>query len=244
MIANLLPMAKNVVLTIVRALTTYENRITSYVVLTGIGLLTVPLWGQFLAALLAKHFNIEVDLTPSQYVGVILILAALIFRLAWEWRPVIISDPNLEHDTRVTVRFKNTIDYNLIKNAIYNMETGHFYYREEVKQLNYIIDFFQDERNNYTDPKTNNFTDLLLSSTIDLRNFIACNFFVFPENQRDDNLRFRMHPELNIDTGYPTPDEEAKYARAADDVGDLIDTFLENFRAFIMCLNKRGIDFY
>ncbi len=80
-----------------------------------------------------------------------------------------------------------------------DLSGDHSYYRFQMDKVREYIRYFQKIENYFLCKKIDCLREELIISLKNLDNFLALKFFVYPENQTMDNIRFCLQPDLNID---------------------------------------------
>jgi len=117
-----------------------------------------------------------------------------------------------DHDKRVfgqadeLMREKNLMDF------LRQLLADDSYLLSQVHRLDDFRGFFSETGNQFIDEEASDKVNALLESIDTLLLFVAQHFFVYPPDQRRDDLRLCMYPNLNVDRDGPgTADSVRRY---------------------------------
>jgi len=109
----------------------------------------------------------------------------------------------------------------------------HSYLFGEMEPLKCFARFFREEGNQYLDKGVRSRLERTLEVLNALWEFVATQFFVYPERQGSDTLRLCMQPEWNIDrAGRGTREEIARYDELSDQLEGLVAVAEKRYRQY------------
>ena len=176
----------------------------------GVAALTGPWWIPFVAALFSLA-EIQVNLSFQVGIGIALTLLGLAF---------IGTKVLLDKKTRNAKR-----DYKLFSSVTFSLDTVYEYLDSLLDDHSYLSSQDTEFQRSIHDLKSlgsrfktkglRKYCKNYLEKAIKLQAFVAISFFVFPNHQDFSDVRYCMHPDLNIDRGLICGSKEAdeKYRR-------------------------------
>lgn len=215
-----------------------HNRLALFTVFFGGALLFTPIW-ELLIVALSQRLGIELPDPPPFWVGFLLIVAGLSYHLA----VTAITLPKVQfaspHDLAVAERFLAGHNVDGLVEDVDFIADNHRYRSIQAERLDHFVRDLSAGVNEFVDPDVRSAALVLAQVLGEYRTFLAYNFFVYPDRQTGDDLRFAMHPGLTWDTGSPTEDGEEMYRRKTAELCELADRTIAGGRAFQRLLNER-----
>lgn len=103
------------------------------------------------------------------------------------------------HDLDIFRRSDSILDEDQLERALSTLLADHSYRNNFFTASTEFCYFFSKVQNHYLNTNLVELSLGLAAALNELTNFLADNFFDYPENQTNENIRFCLHPHLNID---------------------------------------------
>ncbi len=147
------------------------------------------------------------------------------------------KNKNITHDVNIFQTSKDILSEIDLTNFFEQLLSDHSYYSNDDIKLNRYADYFSLPENSFIDKEIESASTKLANSIKNILAWMSLNFFVYPRNQTNENIRFCMHPHFNIDReGHGDPEDSTKYNQKTEELKTMsndVKTYYENYRSLI-----------
>jgi hypothetical protein len=105
----------------------------------------------------------------------------------------------VELDRNIFKRIDEILPEHFLNSFLDQLLVDHSYFIDDAHRFQQLDAFYREIGNHYNNPELHRRMTIFLTNLRELNTFLALQFFVFPSQQKADNVRLCMHPELNID---------------------------------------------
>lgn len=215
--------------------------ITWACVTVGLGIAGGPLWLPIVEALTNKYLQIEAKLTSPPWFGLIILLVGLAFAVVNNW---VLSSEDAEiraarerqrdHDKTILKDVFSLLDERFINHFVDGLLGDNSYSTADTHRLQRLFYSLADVSTDALDEEIQASLSSLREATGVLLKFLAYNFFVYPESQRDTPLRLVLQPRLNCDRqGSGRPEEDLKYQEYQSELDRHVHDFVQAFNSLV-----------
>lgn len=222
-----------------------HNRLAWIVTLTGLTILSGPLWETIVRSALEKFVGIKLDQPPGPIWGFALVVVALIYHFfayrADKLRLEIKSNRIREHDGRILRDFESKYPHSNFHFILNFIDTDHSVTSDREKYLTLMTEYLLSPSNHLLDDALRTKAATLAKNVEAMQNFIGKNFFV-PRAATNAN-RCCLQPDWNCDrcaTNLPTPDEESQYDQLANKLSELVRDVLTSYDELLVAAHYRA----
>lgn len=198
---------------------------------SGVGMFAAPWWADIVFYFF-EYLTIPIDTTARNYVASFFILIGVIcFLIKYQLYK---DEKKLTHDKKVIEQ--KGIPLSDLTEYFEQLLADHSFYSSKDT-------IFYNSYNSFTDlflqKKTKKLYDEYRENAKKLHNFLATNFFVYPDNQPLDDYRYCMQPRLNIDRG--GFDQNSEYPILSKELKSKVELAFSNYQAFVRHLRESHI---
>ncbi len=200
-------------------------------VVSGIALISTPLWEKILDALLQKQFDVRISGPNDAAWGFALCALALVYHLVNTGIYDALRSRSkqertsleIEHDRSIFLKADSELTEQQLDWFLEVLSNDHSYRSSGVSRLDNFCRVLVATQNTFLRKTLDGRSNDFLVEANNLLEFISYKFFVFPSKQSGEDLRFCMVPGLNCDReGDGSPEQMAKYDALTDEVCELI----------------------
>jgi hypothetical protein len=223
----------------------FYNRITWLMVVSGIAMMSTPLWELIASAILKRQFDISISGSNDAAWGFALCVLGLLYHMAnTGFYDLLQNSRDAErkrreqvHDAEIFRKASEILSEGQLVGFIRELEDDHSYYLDEANVIDRFCRLLATTDSSFLNPILVERVSELLVAWNRLSAFKAVKFFVYPRGQTGPGLRLCMTPELNMDReGNALPEEMRRYNALRDELevltGDMLSRFNE-FRAAV-----------
>lgn len=185
----------------------FYNKITWLVVISGLSIMSTPLWLALINALLKKELNFSFSGENDLFWGFLLCITGLIYHIIstvlHELALVVTSREKrartLAHDTIIFERLNNQLQEEFLEKVIAHLETSDAIYWDDFSTIERFSQLATQAGNSFVSPELKEKTEVLIKATTDLRLHVQKDFDEYPYGQCVTNFRMCLAPQLNCD---------------------------------------------
>lgn len=141
----------------------------------------------------------------------------------WE---IEIQRKRYSHDLQIFQQADEILPEENLERLLGNLYGSHACKDSDFILIGNFIEYARKEKNKYLDDRINEKYNQFLNNLSKLDSFLGLEFFIYPDNQKSDNWRFCMQPDLNPDRGRDA--FNPKYAGVYDKLTNELNTLLMN----------------
>jgi len=219
----------------------FYNKLTWFIVISGIALMSTPLWQEIIAAILRSRFDL--DLVPGDSVtwGFALVVVGLVYHFAttslFQYsKSITDSEKNIQRNTHDRQIFEESIKI-LTEEELASyldwLANDHSYRENAADKVAGYHDYHAKPKNRFINEDLNSAALNMVRALGEILSWTSLNFWVYPENQKRENTRFCMHPELNLDRqGHGTPEQMQMYDELTKTLNELIRDVSDTYTSY------------
>lgn len=220
----------------------FYNKLTWAVVGAGIALITSPVWWTLFLSEILNYFGVQAPQTDKNepWLGIPLITLGLTYHLIITKNLLHSNEKadsaKLNHDIEIFNQSKNIVSEDAFSNFLDTLYGDHSYRDKLFSQICDYGDFFKKPENKFITKELKDSAQRMSDAISILTDWCATHFFVFPEYQKGENLKFCMQPELNIDRGSRNEGSFKLYDKLTKELNEMItstDTSYKEYRQSI-----------
>ncbi len=131
------------------------------------------------------------------------------------------------HDERIFNKSDELMPESHVREFVRWLTSDDSYWMRDVRRIEDFCAFFCESGNQFINKELTSRMQVILDAAHDLLEFLALNFFVFPDKQHDTtNLRLCLCPDLHIDRGgYRAPAKTGQYRKVQEELDRLAQAF-------------------
>jgi hypothetical protein len=223
-----------------------HNKLAWLVVGAGVAILASPFWEPILRGLALKYLQIQIDPPTSPILGFALVVVGLLYHYGLSRIEHYPQDAQqrerrlaaIEHDRRLAQTFRDTITETQLENLFFELETNHMFANNSKQPLQNATELLGTAEMHFLNPLLRDCATNFIEASEQLTGFLALNFFVYPERQRE--LRtFALHPHLNWDRGAPNDEQAGQYQVFAEQLDELVAAMREAYGNLIISFHEQ-----
>ena len=185
----------------------FYNKITWLIVVSGLALMSTPLWERVLDAILKRELNVSISGENDAAWGFSLCALGLFYHLINSGIYDALSSRSkreraaqeAEHDRSIFMEADNLLGEGQLDSIASMLGSDHSIKSDDSALIDRYCDFLSAAGNTFIQPNLRSHTQEFLQSLVKLRHFIGNNFDMYPYNQTSLNYRICMAPNLNCD---------------------------------------------
>ena len=167
----------------------------------------------------------------------ITLLLVLFLMVSWMFRQKILSwlqkPQRIEHDRRIFTQTETLLTEHQLMEFLEQLGRDHSYYQNARGRLSRFCWFFEEVGNQYINKGLHRLTQQLVGDLNNLFDFLATNFFVYPDGQTGENTRLCMYPGLSPDReGSYGPVNVTRYTQYADQLDKFIQSSGQSYSKY------------
>jgi hypothetical protein len=232
----------------------FYNKLTWAVVGTGLFLLVQPLWEVVVLSLVNKYFQVSINLENNEYIGLTLVIFALIYHLAttsiYEHagainKKIITDEANsvksnsIMHDVNLYNKISESFNKVCLNQYLSDVQNDHSYtssVKNSISSIIYLVDEVDYDFLNET--VNSNFINLAKALN-ELMLWCACEFEPYPPRMSVEDQRYCMHPYLNGDrSGDYDSDSGNKYREYAKELDNKVEVVRDAYKLFRLSVKR------
>jgi hypothetical protein len=223
-----------------------HNRIALVLVIAGVASAATPVWEPYLRAAAAKYLALDVDVPGSPWIGVAIILVAVLYHLGAQYTEAALVkvqsaasksqlDRALKHDQEIADRFRHTFPEHSRDSLVRWLLDDHSCFTDQLNGLEESVVFLQSAEAHFLNQSVRELAARLIKPSTEMLGFVSYKFFPFPKDQRGDRLRIVLAPGLNVDReGDGTAEQSRKYNTLAEELEKLVRNWSDAYDALIV----------
>jgi hypothetical protein len=221
----------------------FYNKITWFLVVSGVGILSKPLWLDIFNSLLETSIQISITDNCDLYIGLVIIAMALIYHVIFHTKTTNVNHELAdikEHDRKIFSRASKILDYTFLDEFTDDLIGDHSASLYDQLKLEKYKYFLSNPSNEFLIESVNKKSEDLVNCISKLLTFMLDNFDKFPYEQINSDYRICLAPRLNIDRmGSGNPDEERKYVKLSGELRALGFQLLDCYKTFSKEVKKK-----
>lgn len=152
------------------------------------------------------------------------------------------SDRAVEHDRRLSAKFREIMPECMFENIISNILNNHMFSDDQSRVLRDALFYLDSAGCHFIDSDVRQKVELFVRSGEKLLEFMSYKFFRYPEHF-DNPITFAMQPRWNCDReGDGSPEQDVKYGLLVDELQDLINKAESKYRGMIGIFHEKLFD--
>ena len=230
----------------------FNTKITSIVVVAGLGIVATPLWEPIVVEVIRSIAGIEVSLPGESWHGLVLVGVGLVYNVVSQLLDS--ANRNIEakasseklevqrlHDCEIAKRIRIELPQEAKDNLIYRLWNEDACLQSDCGFLDRIRDCLLSVETVFIDSEVKIASERLLEVTLKLNSFIAYKFFVYPERQSlEMDKQFALQPNWNVDRGGSgSPEDDCKYFSLQAELNNLTKEFERTFNNLFSLFHTR-----
>lgn len=187
----------------------FYNHITWSVVISGLTLMTTPLWLEIVNLILSYLGKGSLRIETEFRWGFALVLLGLMYHMvnsglleySRSRTESVGESTRVVHDRKVFECADKLISESQFEDFVEDLLSDHSFQMEASRRLDKLLNYLKRKENTFLDGDLVNLVGNLGSSWNELGELLGARFFIWPEHQTGPNCRLCMQPNWNIDRG-------------------------------------------
>jgi hypothetical protein len=127
------------------------------------------------------------------------------------------SSEIIEHDKSIFYNGDSLLSEQTLNSMLYELRNDHSYQWLQLIQVIKFIEYVDKVENHFICENLNDLREAFVKSIDVLNEFLSLKFYIYPENQTGENIRYCLQPDLNIDRGgYPSEYTFTEYGKLTE----------------------------
>lgn len=205
------------ILTIIKLfIPNFHNRIVLILVISGVSIMTTPLWVDLINFFLKKQYNYSLTGEKDEFWGFMLCLLGSIYGIFTnislkyvdhkEYKYKRQEEKNelsnkVNHDKGVFINFDKILSEEKLNSFLNYIRTNDALMSNHTDMLEDSLVFLRMQKNNFLIREIEDSKEILISSIDEFLRFHCENFDMWPYHQTGDIYRTCLEPTLNVDRG-------------------------------------------
>jgi hypothetical protein len=219
----------------------YYNRIAWLMVLSGLAMMSAPLWELLLESVLKQKLDITIPGISSPSWGLVVCVLGLIYHMANTGFYEYIKANQLRdrltseraHDIEIFKKLDLALAEAQVRDFVELLQTDHSYWLHAAGAFHKFERMCARTENQYLTDAVSAAITRFSGSWGVLGGFIAQKFFVYPRSQTAENIRLCMTPELNMDRdGTGALEQSRKYDELSAQLDDHCSRLLGEYNSY------------
>ena len=140
---------------------------------------------------------------------------------------------HIEHDIGIFSKANEIMSGDFLSEFLSQLRSDHSYINQKGQKVDEFCYFLGRDENQFLSSELSLAAKEFWESNLKLDSFLGLKFYLYPENQNGENLRFCMAPWLNIDRGgFDTPEQLEEYEKFKVELESLTIDLREKYRNF------------
>ncbi|EGR0939166.1 hypothetical protein EH291_17375 [Vibrio cholerae] len=226
----------------------FTNKVTWFVIISGVALLSSSFIEEILRALINENFNLKLTDGNDSVIGAVIIGFGLLHNYGYVREKnkvpydVVAHEKlkrDLEHDTKLFNKINSWIPEGNFKGFIEHVLANHSYVSHLENPRDYFYYDGDKSDNNFVNEELNSLKQALHGSFMKFEDFKAVHFFVHGPARSDDSLYLCMHPEWNTDRGgYPSSEEDKRYGELTSELNSLGRDVIKKYDEYRLAIKR------
>jgi hypothetical protein len=146
----------------------------------------------------------------------------------------------VKHDRKIARRIRELMSESQMQDLIWNLKAQHAYSNPQGTRLSEILHFIDSAEAHLLEPTVRGAVDKFKSSGSTLLLFLGDRFFVYPNNQTREPLRYAMQPGWNMDReGDGSEEQQDQYAVLTKELEEKVDDAEHTYREMIKSFHSQ-----
>ncbi|MBF9045031.1 hypothetical protein HKCCE4037_16935 [Rhodobacterales bacterium HKCCE4037] len=214
--------------------------------LAGIALSTQPFWQPYLEALLERHLDLTINVPSNPWLGLATIVVGAIYHYlihaSTSGQISFRSADVRQHDSEVLRGLLDKHTFAQLRQTIARISTADSYRSSDFEVMDFWARNLRTQEGSFLDPKIAEKSDEMVSSLEALMEFLAYNFFVYPDwpGSQSEDTQYCLYPNHNMDRDGRSADDSGQifYAEKQNELNILIRKALENVDDLVGILKR------
>ncbi|WP_258184632.1 hypothetical protein [Vibrio splendidus] len=223
----------------------FYNKITWLIVVSGLSLMSTPLWITVVNAVFERAFELSLTNGSDTAWGFALCCLGLIYHLVnsglYEMALSVDTKAKAEkrdkHDLEVFKGLNEAMSEDYLNNLISWVRTGDSLHWDDYGKLKGFIDQASSSTNSFLNSELSGTTLQFSQSLSNFTSFVDENFDEYPYGQTVTNFKMCLAPQLNCDRAGSWEDS-AEYGELAREMVDITEAIVQSYRGWRKSIKK------